>query len=117
LTVVGKPQGLVQPGNINLNGRPVIQNSDDTYSTEYSYSFGTDKGEVLVPTIVNGKFLTPDGKKPPEGKRVKGKYIPSPQEEAMFKRARQHYEDTGEHMGIFDTPEHADAYAEQAHNR
>src|SRR5438067_1775501 len=59
-----QPAGLVEPGNINLSGRPVIQNADGSHSSEYSTSFGTNKGEVLVPSIVNGKFLTPDGKKP-----------------------------------------------------
>jgi hypothetical protein len=35
----------------------------------------------------------------------------------MFDRAREHYRNTGEHMGIFDTPENADAYANTVHNR
>ncbi|MCU1301738.1 MAG: hypothetical protein JWQ87_2022 [Candidatus Sulfotelmatobacter sp.] len=108
LLVYGKPKGLVEPGNIDLSNRPVIQNADGRHSSEYSASFGTDKGEVLVPTVVNGKFLTPDGKKPPEG---------SDAEKAMFHAALQHYEQTGEHMGIFDTPENADAYARQVHSR
>jgi hypothetical protein len=104
-----KPEGLVSPGNIDLNNRPVVKNSDGSVSTEYSTSFGDDKGrEILVPTIVNGKFLTPDGKKPKEG---------SPEEKQMFKRAQQHYESTGENLGIFDSPAHADAYAEKIHNR
>jgi hypothetical protein len=64
--------------------------------------------EVLVPTIVDGKFLTPDGKKPKPG---------SPEEKQMFKEAWKHYEKTGEHLGIFDTPEHADQYAQLVHNR
>jgi len=92
--------GLVEPGNINLSGRPVIQNADGSHSSEYSTSFGTDKGEVLVPTVVNGKFLTPDGTKPLKG---------SKQEQQMYARARDHYRQTGEHMGIFDTPANADA--------
>jgi hypothetical protein len=72
-------------------------------------SFADDKGrEILVPTIVNGKFLTPDGKKPPEG---------SPEEKAMFKRAQQHFEETGENLGIFKDAKSADAYAEKIHNR
>ena len=109
MTVYGNaPKGMVEPGNIDLNNRPVVQNADGSHSTEFSTSFGTDKGEVLVPTVVNGKFLTPDGKKPPEG---------SPEEKAMFKAAQDHYGQTGEHMGIFDTPESADAYANAVHNR
>jgi hypothetical protein len=61
-----------------------------------------------VPTIVNGKFLTPDGKKPKPG---------SAEEKEMFKRAWKHYEQTGEHLGIFDTSEHADVAANLIHNR
>src|SRR5438094_4440695 len=104
----GQPAGLVEPGNLNLSGRPVIQNADGSHSSEYSTSFGTDKGEVLVPTVVNGKFLTPDGTKPLKG---------SGQERQMYARARDHYRQTGQHLGIFDTPENADAYATAVHNR
>lgn len=103
------PKGLLTRGNIDLNSRPVVRNPDGTVSSEYSVSFADDKGhEVLVPTVVGGKFLTPDGHKPPEG---------SPEEEAMQKRAWDHYLKTGQHMGIFDTPENADAYADVAHKR
>lgn len=88
----GGPAGLVQPGNVNLTGRPVLHNADGTISSEKSFSIGTDKGETLLPLIVNGKELT--------------------QQQAI-----DHYRQTGEHMGIFDTPENADAYATQVHNR
>ena len=101
--------GLVTPGNIPLSGRPVVKNDDGTHSSEYSVSFADDKGrEVLVPTVVDGKFLTPDGKKPSEG---------SDAEKAMFKRAWDHYKQTGQHLGIYDTVEHANAAAETIHNR
>ena len=103
------PAGMVEQGNINLNGRPVVKNNDGTVSTEYSTSFGDEDGhEILVPTVVKGKFLTPDGKKPQEG---------SDAEKAMFKAAQQHYEDTGENLGKFDNPDHADAYADIVHSR
>jgi hypothetical protein len=108
LFVIGKPKGLREPGNLDLNGRPVVHNDDGTHSSEFSTSFGTDDGEVLVPTIVNGRFLSVDGKKPAPG---------SYQESDMINRAREHYLQTGEHMGIFDTPENADAYATDVHNR
>ena len=105
----GLPEGMVAQGNINLTGRPIVHNDDGSISTEYSTSFGDDQGhEILVPTVVNGKFLTPDGKKPPEG---------SDEEKQMFKQAQQHYENTGEQMGVFDSPEHADAYAKKVHER
>ena len=88
----GKPEGLITPGNINLDNRPVLHNQDGTHSTERSFSIGTDKGEVLIPRIFDGKDHT--------------------EQEAI-----EHYRQTGQHMGIFDTPEHADAYADKVHNR
>lgn len=103
------PTGMISPGNIDLNNRPVVQNADGSKSTEFSVSFTNDKGqEVLVPTVVDGKFLTPDGKKPAPG---------SPEEKQMFNKAWQHYEQTGQSLGTFDSSDHADAYAEIIHNR
>lgn len=103
------PTGLLQPGNINLVGRPVVKNADGTISSEYSTSFGDENGrEILVPTVVNGRFLTKNGKKPLEG---------SDEEREMFRRAQQHYEQSGEHLGIFDSPDNADAYAQIVHSR
>ena len=64
---VPNAQGLAEPGNLPIWNRPVVQNADGSHSSEYSTSFEQDGKEVLVPTVVNGKFLTPDGKKPPEG--------------------------------------------------
>jgi len=84
--------GLKTKGNINFNGRPMVANSDGSYSSEKSFSRGTDKGEILVPKIVKGQELSEDA-------------------------AWSHYKNTGEHMGIFDTPEHADAYAQKTHSR
>src|SRR5208283_2146306 len=92
MTTMGKPEGLKVPGNINLNNRPILHNADKTISSERSFSIGTDQGEVLIPRIYDGKDHT--------------------EQEAI-----QHYKQTGQHMGIFDTPEHADAYAQQVHNR
>jgi hypothetical protein len=107
--VIPNPKGLVEAGNIQIWDRPSVQNPDGTYSSEYSTSFQDDKGhEVLVPTVVNGKFLTPDGKKPPEG---------SDAEKAMFKAAWDHYLKTGENLGKFASAEEADAYATRLHNR
>ena len=100
--------GLVEPGNLELNGRPIVRNDDGTHSSEFSTSFGTDKGEVLVPTVVGGRFLTPDGKKPASG---------SKEEKDMFSAARDHYKRTGQHLGIFDSPENADTYANAVHSR
>jgi hypothetical protein len=89
-----RPVGMRNPGTINLTGRPIIPTPGQPgyHSSEISFSRGTDQGEVLVPQVVNGRVLSQD-------------------------EAWQHYLNTGEHMGIFDTPEHADAYAEQVHQR
>lgn len=103
-----KPKGMVQEGNLPIWNRPTVQNIDGSHSSEYSTSFDEDGKEVLVPTVVNGKFLTPDGKKPPEG---------SDAEKKMFNAAFQHYKDTGENLGKFSSPDAADAYAETLHNR
>lgn len=103
------PKGLIQAGNLPILNRPTVQNADGTHSSEYSTSFQDENGrEVLVPTIVNGKFLTPDGTKPPEG---------SPAEKTMFQNAWQHYQQTKENLGQFDNPDDADVYAGQLHNR
>jgi hypothetical protein len=107
-TVGAKPKGMVEEGNLPIWNRPTVQNEDGTHSSEYSTSFEQDGKEVLVPTVVDGKFLTPDGKKPAEG---------SAEEKAMFEAARQHYLSTGENLGKFDNPDDADAYANKLHNR
>lgn len=85
------PRGLLEQGNIpNLYNRPVLNNPDGTYSTTSSASFEEDGKEVLIPTVVNGKRLTMD-------------------------QAIDHYKQTGEHLGKFDSPENADVYAQKLH--
>lgn len=84
--------GMLAPGNINLGGRPILHNPDGTVSSERSFSIGTDQGEVLIPRIFDGKDHTE-------------------------REAIDHYKQTGQHMGIFDSPAHADAYAEKIHSR
>jgi hypothetical protein len=109
------PKDLFAPSNLPIWTRPDVQNADGTHSSEYSTSFTDERTnspyrgkEVLVPSIVDGKFLTPDGKKPPEG---------SDAEKAMFDKARQHYYQTGQQLGVFNNPAAADAYADALHNR
>jgi hypothetical protein len=57
-----------------------------------SISIGTDQGEVLIPTVVNGRVVS--------------------DQEAI-----RHYQKTGEHLGIFRTPKDADAYAQTLHKQ
>lgn len=92
LSSLPSPQGLKRPGNIDLNGRPIVANPDGSYSTELSFSVGTDQGETLLPRIVNGQLLS---------------------EQAAI----DHFRKTGEQMGVFDTPENADRYATMVHKR
>src|ERR1051326_5979986 len=90
--MAGSPTGLVEQGNINLNTRPVVRNPDGSISTEKSFSINKDGSEILIPQVVNGRVLS-------------------------IEQAKQHYLQTGEHLGKFDSPENADAYAEALHNR
>jgi hypothetical protein len=85
------PAGLVAPGNIDLHSRPIVHNKDGSYSTVRSMSFGTDQGEVLVPTISD------DGR------------IMSDQE------AMQNYYKTGRHLAIFKNAAAATAFAKSLH--
>lgn len=83
--------GLREIGNTDLDHRPILRNPDGSVSTMSTASFGTDKGETLIPTVVNGKRLSND-------------------------QAMAEYQRTGKHMGIFDTPEDADRYSQSMHD-
>lgn len=88
------PKGLISPGNIDLDNRPQVRNPDGSISTVRSMSFGTEENgkhvEVLVPTVIGNRVVS--------------------NEEAI-----QHYRQTGENLGKFDTPENATAYSQALH--
>ena len=83
--------GMIEPGNIDLSARPVVRHADGSISTVRSISVEMDGKEYLIPTV------SEDGKVLSEDDAVK-----------QFKK-------TGKHLGVFDTPEDATAYARQLH--
>ena len=81
------PAGMVAPGNVNLDERPVVHNEDGTIDTVKSLGIGVDGKEVLIPTVAE------------DGSRI-----------LSHDEAIAQYHETGHHLGIFDTPENATAY-------
>lgn len=85
------PAGMIAAGNIDLNNRPKVTNSDGSVSTVRSMSFEENGQEILVPTVSDdGKLLTDA-------------------------EAIEQYHRTGRFLGKFKDPDSATAYAEQLH--
>lgn len=88
-----QPRGLVEPGNIDINARPIVKLPNGQIATVNSMSFQAEKGgpEILIPQVSDdGRMLT-------------------------AKEAIKEYERTGKHLGKFRTPEEATAYAKTLH--
>lgn len=83
--------GMIEPGNIDLSARPVVRHTDGSISTVRSISVEMNGKEYLIPTVSEaGKVLSEDD-------------------------AVKQFKKTGKHLGVFDSPEDATAYARQLH--
>lgn len=88
-----RPKGLIQEGNIDIHNRPIVKNADGSISTVRSMSTNIDGREVLIPTVSDdGRIMSDD-------------------------EAIDNFMRTGKHLGMFDNPEDATAYAESLHNQ
>ncbi len=94
---VGKPQGLVAAGNIDVNNRPVVPNGNAA-STVLSMGIEMDGKHYLIPRVSDGK----DGQPP--------HVMTEPEATDYFKKY-------GEHLGEFNSDEAADSYAKKLHEQ
>ena len=85
--------GLLEPGNIDLGKRPVVRNPDGTISTVRSMSVGFDGKHYLIPTVA-----------------ADGRGILSDQD------AIEQFRQSGQHLGVFNSPDAATAYSQRLHN-
>lgn len=86
------PIGLLAVGNIDVGTRPAVNNPDGSVSTVRSISINDNGKEILIPTVVNGRVVSNSD-------------------------AIAAYRKTGQHLGVFDTPEHATAFAQNLHQQ
>jgi hypothetical protein len=83
--------GILEVGNVNLYNRPGLPTPDKGYGNTFSGTHEIEGGRtVLLPHIVNGIKLS-------------------------GKEAFEHFKKTGEHMGIFKSRKHADAFDKKLH--
>lgn len=85
------PAGLIESGNIDLKSRPRVINDDGTTSTIRSISINDDGKEVIIPTIADD-----------------GTQLSDAAATALYKK-------TGRHLGKFDNPDNATAFAKRLH--
>jgi hypothetical protein len=86
-----KYDGMIERGNLDLNHRPVVGMPDGSIATVRSITIEEDGQYILIPTISkDGRVLTND-------------------------QAIEEYHNTGEHLGVFNSEEAADKYANELH--
>lgn len=93
----GHNLGRYGQGNIDLYNRPQYKYPNGSTATVESMSFGTDEGEILVPTIDFDK----------QGNPIK----------LTDDQAIDRYYNTGEYLGKFKTIDEANAYADKLHRQ
>lgn len=92
-TLNGNFPGMIKAGNIDIANRPTVKLPDGRTATVFSKSFNLDGKEVLLPTVSkDGKLWT--------------------DQEAV-----DNYRKTGENLGVFNSPEAADRYAQALHEQ
>lgn len=85
--------GLMVTGTIDINHRPCVDVGGGEIATVLSIGITDGEYEVLIPTVLD--------------------FPPRVVDEA---EATQYYEDTGYHLGKFDTVPHLETYAERLHD-
>lgn len=97
LASIDKEIGQYGKGNIDLHNRPIYKNVDGSISTVDSITVRVDDKFVLLPSIVTDE---------------NGKPIKLEKTEDII----AHCEKTGEHLGVFNTLEEANIYADRLHS-
>jgi hypothetical protein len=83
----------MEPGNIDLNARPVVKNADGSVSTVRSIGVEMDGKTYLLPTVTDdGRIVSDD-------------------------EAVELFRQTGKHLGIFRTGQDAEIAAKRLHDQ
>ena len=85
-----KPPGMVEPGNIRLDQRPSIPNPDGGNSSVFSMGIGEGDTETVIPRVVGEEILDPE-------------------------KAVRSYQESGEHLGKFESVDEANEYGRKLH--
>lgn len=116
----GQPiPGASRRGDVDVNHRPNITNEDGSKSSIYSMTVPISRNGApvpweskdianyaLVPSIVNGRFLSPNGKMPTTDQANR----------QLEDAATRYYGKTRQNLGTFQSPGYADEYASLTHD-